>query len=94
MKKNDGKGFATKSDVEGVVEGLAHMTAKEFSVVHKKIDALNEKVDTGFTALRQEMHDGFRMVLAAIETVEYTKLRMRLDALENDMERVKLKVKV
>ena len=101
MKKGNSKEFATKSDVEAVVGGLAYMTAKEFSVVHKKIDivdekvdALNEKVDTGFTELRKEMHDGFRMIIAAIESVEYTKLKMRIDVLEDDMARMKSKVKI
>lgn len=101
MKKQRNKQPATKADVEKTVGELAQMTAKEFSNVHKRIDtvsdrlgALNEKVDTGFTELRNEMHEGFRAVLAAIETVEYTKLRMRLDVLENDMLKVKEKVKI
>ena len=94
MKKGNSKEFATKADVEEAVEGLAHMTAKEFSVVHKKIDALNEKVDTGFAGLRKEMHDGFRMIIAAIESVEYSKLKMRIDVLEDDMARMKSKVKM
>ena len=92
-----------KTDVAGVkvdvaeltviVDTLAVMTAKEFLRVDEKIDALNEKVDTGFTDIRKEMQDGFRMILAAVESVEYTQLRMRIDALEYDMEKVKEKVK-
>lgn len=100
MKKNSHKEPATKADVEEAVEGLAAMTAKEFVNVHKKIDilderfgALNEKVDTSFTGIRKEMQDGFRMILTAVESVEYTRLRMRIDALEYDMEKVKEKVK-
>lgn len=80
---------------EITIEKLAEMTAQEFGAVHREIDGvrgvvreLNEKMDTGFTALRQEMHEGFRAVLAAVETVEYTKLRMRLDAVEERLERV------
>lgn len=100
MKKHTSKEVATKADVEEAVGGLAAMTAKEFLNVHKRadnlcerIDALNEKVDTGFTDIRKEMQDGLRMILAAVESVEYTKLRMRIDALEYDMEKVKEKVK-
>ncbi|MDP3779083.1 MAG: hypothetical protein Q8R30_03530 [bacterium] len=93
MKEHKSKGAATKADVEEAVGGLAAITAKEFLRTDAKIDALNEKVDTGFADLRKEMQDGFRMVLAAVESVEYTKLRMRIDALEYDMEKVKGKVK-
>lgn len=80
------------------VEELADITARGFVDVEKRlggrIDALNEKVDTGFADMRQEMQEGFRMVLAAIETVEYTKLRMRIDSLETDVARIKEKVRV
>jgi len=97
MKKKNAP-VATKADVEKAVGRLVEMTARGFVDVEKRlggrIDALNEKVDTGFTELRQEMHDGFRMVLAAIETVEYTKLRMRIDSLETDVAKIKEKVRV
>lgn len=103
MKKNNNKEPAIKGDVANVradivelavvVDGLAIMTAKEFLRMDAKIDALNEKVDTGFADIRKEMQDGFRMILAAVESVEYAKLRMRIDALEYDMEKVKEKVK-
>ena len=96
MRKNTST--ATKADVERTVGELAKMTARGFSDTEKqlggRIVALNEKVDTGFTELRQEMQDGFRMVLAAIETVEYTKLRMRIDSLETDVAKIKQKVRM
>lgn len=99
MKKRD-VSAATKVDVEE----LADITARGFVDVEKRlgqrIDAvdekvaiLNEKVDTGFADMRQEMQEGFRMVLAAIETVEHTKLRMRIDSLETDVARIKEKVR-
>lgn len=99
MKKQSNRGPATKADVEEAVGELAAMTAKEFlrtdkkiDVLNERVDALNEKVDTGFTEVRQEIREGFRAVLAAVETVEYTKLRMRIDVLESDMKKVKEKV--
>lgn len=79
MKRKSTAQPATKADIETVkidvrnvkadVETLAVSTAKEFVQVHRKIDTLNEKMDTGFADTRQEMREGFRMVLAAIETV-------------------------
>ncbi|OHA02433.1 MAG: hypothetical protein A3J58_00420 [Candidatus Sungbacteria bacterium RIFCSPHIGHO2_02_FULL_52_23] len=76
MKKKN-VSVATKVDMEN----LADATAKGFvdvekrlgdriHAVDKKVDALNEKIDIGFADMRQEMQGGFRMVLAAIETVE------------------------
>lgn len=101
MKKQKNIKLATKIDVEETVGELAKMTAKEFpnvykefSNVHKKIDTLNDKVDSGFDELRKEMHQGFQAVLSAVESVEYTKLRMRIDVLESDMAKVKEKIKV
>ena len=80
---------ATKADMEE----MAVTTAKEFSRVHTRIDALDEKVETGFSGLQQEMHDGFRAILAAVESVEYTKLRLRIDTIERDVKHIKAKLK-
>ena len=80
---------ATKTDMEEI----AITTAKEFSRVHTRIDALDEKVETGFSGLQQEMHDGFRAILAAVESVEYTKLRLRIDTIERDVKHIKAKLK-
>lgn len=81
-----------QADIKADVEKLAIMTASEFSVVHQKFGALDEKVDSGFIELRNEMRDGFKAILAAVETVEYTKLRLRIETLEDNMEKVKTKV--
>lgn len=80
------------------IEKLAEITQNEFSRMEKKmatkemVGMLDEKVDTGFNSLRQEMREGFRAILAAVETVEYTKLRMRIDAIEERLERAKVGV--
>lgn len=80
------------------IEKLAEITQDEFSRMEKKmatkemVGMLDEKVDNGFSALRQEMREGFRAVLAAVETVEYTKLRMRIDAIEERLEYAKIGV--
>ena len=70
MKKKNTQQPATKADLAVVaggltadIEALASSTAKEFTVVHRKIDTLNEKMDTGFTEMRQEMREGFKMVV-------------------------------
>ena len=80
------------------IEKLAEITHNEFRNVHNEFGSvredmamLNEKMDDGFTAMRSEMQQGFRAVLAAVETVEYTKLRMRIDALEERMEKIQKK---
>ena len=86
---------AAKADVSAVksdVEKLALSTAKEFSNVHKRIDALDEKIEDRFEAVQEEMQEGFKAVLAAIESVEYVKLRMRIDTLESDVTKIKEKV--
>ena len=70
-------------------EGFQEISG-EFKGVYKEFQGVYEE----FKEVRKEMQDGFRAVLAAVETVEYTKLRMRIDALESDMERVKEKVRV
>ena len=98
MKKKN-VSVATKADVENLADATARgfvdvekRLGDRIHAVDKKVDVLNEKVDTGFADIRQEMQEGFRMVLAAIETVEYTKLRMRIDSLETDVARIKEKV--
>lgn len=79
---------------EITIEKLAEMTRDEFVQVRRDMATkelvrdLREETQQGFATLRQEMHEGFRAVLAAFETVEYTKLRMRLDAVEERLERV------
>ena len=81
---------------------LARMTANEFARVDKsihvldekvslldeKVSLLDEKVDNGFAAIRQEMQENTRVILAAIQTVEYTKLRIRLDTLETRVDKM------
>ncbi len=91
---------ATKADVEESVEKVAVMAQGEFQNIRKEmatkevVRELHEDMQEEFGAVRQEMSEGFRAVLAAIETVEYTKLRMRIDSLETDMAKVKQKVRV
>ena len=97
MKKNSLQS-ATKADVEKVAvmaqgefrrirEEMAGMVTKEL------VRELHENTQAEFGAVRREMSEGFRAVLAAIESVEYTKLRMRIDVLESDVGRIKEKVK-
>lgn len=99
MKKKNAQG-ATKADVEDAVEEVAVMAQGEFRHIReematkKVVGELHENMLEGFSAIRQEMQEGFRAVLAAIETVEYTKLRMRIDSLETDVAKIKQKVRV
>ncbi len=85
-------------------DDLARFTAQEFAAVRKEMSGLatemgglatkesvrllDEKVDNGFAAIRHEMHENTRVILAAIETVEYTKLRIRLDTLETRVDTI------
>ena len=94
---------ATKADVEKAVGELAAMTGGEFRYIREEmatmatkelVRELAENTQEEFRAVRREMSEGFRAVLAAIESVEYTKLRMRIDVLESDVGRIKEKVKV
>ncbi|MBI3442163.1 MAG: hypothetical protein HY007_00100 [Candidatus Sungbacteria bacterium] len=66
-------------------EDLKELATKE------AVRELDETIQDEFKSLRQEMREGTRAVLAAIETVEYTKLRIRLDTLEQRMEKVEQK---
>lgn len=81
------------------IEKLAEMTrdefgsvrrdmTTEFASVRRDMAALNGKMDNGFSAMRKEMQENTRVILAAVQTVEYTKLRIRLDTLENRMDKV------
>lgn len=79
---------------EITLEKLAEMTRDEFAHIKKEmatkevVRSLHEMTTEEFRSVREEIRDGFRAVLAAVETVEYTKLRMRLDAVEERLERV------
>jgi len=81
------------------IEKLAEMTRDEFkntrdefALVRKETKEmgrlLNEKMDNGFAAMRREMQENTRAILAAVESVEYVKLRMRIDSLETRMDKV------
>lgn len=79
------------------IDELAAMTQRGFRDLEKRLaskDAVGELQNlmlNEFKAMRQETQEGTRAVLAAIETVEYTKLRIRLDVLEQRVEKVEQK---
>lgn len=88
------------------IDELAAMTQRGFRDLEKRmatkddlkqfatkeaVRLLNENMREEFTAIRREIQEGTRAILAAIETVEYTKLRIRLDMLEERVEKVEHK---
>ncbi len=85
------------------IETLAEITANEFRTVSKRFDALEGKVDT----LQSTMKEGFGIVLDELRgvrddvkqargasSVEYAQLREKVEALEEDVRKIKRKVKV
>ena len=85
---------------QGDVEEVATMAQSEFRRMREEmatkelVRELNEDMQEGFSTLRKEIGEGFRAMLAAVETVEYMKLRTRIDALESDIKKIKIKVRV
>lgn len=69
-------------------------TRDEFALVRKEmatkesVRLLHEEMNSEFSAVRKEMQENTRAILAAIESVEYVKLRMRIDSLETRMDKV------
>lgn len=81
---------------EITIEKLAEMARDEFAHMREEMATkeivrnLGEEMHEDFSALRQEMQEGTRAVLAAIQSVEYTKLRMRIDAVEERLSRMEM----
>lgn len=82
---------SVREDMDNGFKSVREDMDNGFENVRKNMVMLNEKMDDGFTAMRNEMQQGFRVVLAAVEIVEYTKLRMRIDSLEERMEKIQKK---
>lgn len=94
--------------IKSDIEKLAVATAQEFSNTNKSIDTLEKKMKERFlhvseefahvyeesVSVRKEIQEGFKAILAAVESVEYVKLRMRIDTLEDDVAKIKEKVHI
>ena len=79
------------------IDHLAEMTKKQFDKMASKEDlqeavaplATKAEMHQGFDTLRQEIKSGTAQVLAAIETVEYRELRIRIAKVEREVETAK-----
>ena len=110
MKKEKDISLATKADVQEAIEELAKITASGFSDVDKRffnVDKRFSDIDKQFVDVRKEMREGFAMVLDEVRgirnevktyyqgsRIEYGELDERMETLEEEVKRIKVKVKI
>ena len=78
------------------IDQLAEITAHEFHTVGQRFDTLESTMKEGFGIVLDELRglrDDVKQARAA-SNVDYAMLKEKIEALEEDMRRVKAKVKL